>query len=82
MVDSGEEATDENSTEELETNGEIEEISESSLGNKYVYQTVNVNRAGVLFNIVGKAQADSVPLSNETRTFGIALNIYYDGERE
>ena len=80
LVDSGEEATDENSTEEPETNGEIEEISENSLGNKYVYQTVNVNRAGVLFNIVGKAQADSVPLSNETRTFGIALNIYYDGE--
>lgn len=80
LVDSGEEATGENSTEEPETNGEIEEISENSLGNKYVYQTVNVNRAGVSFNIVGKAQADSVPLSNETRTFGIALNIYYDGE--
>ena len=80
LVDSGEEATDENSTEEPETNSETEEISENSLGNKYVYQTVNVNRAGVLFNIVGKAQADSVPLSNETRTFGIALNIYYDGE--
>ena len=80
LVNSSEEATGENSTEEPETNGEIEEISENSLGNKYVYQTVNVNRAGVSFNIVGKAQANSVPLSNETRTFGIALNIYYDGE--
>ena len=61
------------------TNGEEAE-STDSLGNKYIYQTVNVDKAGVMFNIVGKAKADSVPLSNANRTFGIALNIYYDGE--
>lgn len=27
---------------------------------------------------MGEAQAKSVPLSNENRTFGIALNIYYN----
>ena len=56
------------------------EITPDSLGNRYIYQTVAVNRAGVNFNIVGEAQAKSVPLSNEIRTFGIALNIYYKGE--
>lgn len=49
----------------------------NNLGNKYIYQQVNVGRSGVIFNIVGEAQANSVPLSNENRTFGIALNIYY-----
>lgn len=52
---------------------------DTSLGNKYIYQNVKVGRAGVVFNIVGEAQAKSVPLSNENRTFGIALNIYYEG---
>lgn len=49
----------------------------NSLGNRYIYQNVNVDRAGVMFNIAGEAKADSVPLSNENRTYGIALNIYY-----
>ena len=71
------EATEE-VTEDEPTTTEPTEISSDSLGNRYIYQTVNVNRAGVIFNIVGKAQADSVPLSNEIRTFGIALNIYYN----
>ena len=35
-----------------------------------------------MFNFVGEAQAQSVPLTNENRTFGIALNVYYDGETE
>ena len=30
-----------------------------------------------MFNVAGQAQAKSVPLSNENRTYGIALNIYY-----
>ncbi|MGN0499675.1 MAG: RHS repeat-associated core domain-containing protein [Ruminococcus sp.] len=51
----------------------------TSFGNKYIYQNVKVGRAGVAFNIVGEAKAKSVPLSNENRTFGIALNIYYEG---
>lgn len=51
--------------------------SSPSLGNKYIYQNVKVGRAGVSFKINGTAKADSVPLSNENRTFGIALNIYY-----
>ncbi len=49
----------------------------NNFGNKYIYQQVNVGRAGVIFNIVGEAQAKSVPLSNENRTYGIAFNIYY-----
>lgn len=48
-----------------------------SLGNKYIYQNVKVDKAGVSFKINGTAKAESVPLSNENRTFGIALNIYY-----
>lgn len=55
--------------------------NEESLGNKYIYQRINVNQKGISFNAVGEAQAKSVPLSNETRTFGIVLNVYYvDGE--
>ena len=51
--------------------------SSSSLGNKYIYQNVKVDKAGVSFKINGTAKADSIPPSNENRTFGIALNIYY-----
>lgn len=51
--------------------------SSPSLGNKYIYQNVKVDKAGVSFKINGTAKAESVPLSNENRTFGIALNIYY-----
>lgn len=51
--------------------------SSSLLGNKYIYQNVKVDKAGVSFKINGTAKAESVPLSNENRTFGIALNIYY-----
>lgn len=68
------ETPDDNTSEDTDTTN----TSESSLGNKYIYQNVNVGRAGVNFNIVGEAQAKSVPLSNENRTFGIALNIYYE----
>ena len=48
------------------------------MGNKYIYQNVKVGRAGVSFKINGTAKSNSVPLSNENRTFGIALNIYYN----
>ena len=48
------------------------------MGNKYIYQNIKVGRAGVSFKINGTAKADSIPLSNENRTFGIALNIYYN----
>lgn len=51
--------------------------SSPSLGNKYIYQNVKVDKAGVSFKINGTAKAESVPLSNENRSFGIALNIYY-----
>ena len=50
------------------------------MGNKYIYQNVKVGRAGVSFKINGTAKADSVPLSNENRTFGIAINIYYNND--
>lgn len=57
-----------------------DDTEQSELGNSYIYQTVNVDRAGVVFNVVGEAQANSVPLTNENRTFGIALVIHYDEE--
>ena len=50
------------------------------LSNKYIYQSVNVNAKNVSFVLTGQAQGVSVPLSNENRTFGIALNVYYQGE--
>ena len=52
-------------------------VSNNVLNNNYIYQNVKVGRAGVVFNLSGEVQAKSVPLSNENRTFGIALNIYY-----
>lgn len=75
--------------EENETTEEVTNPSDSdtdnsdttddnSLGNKYIYQNVKVGRAGVSFKINGTAKSNSVPLSNENRTFGIALNIYYN----
>ena len=75
--------------EESETTEEVTNPSDSdtdnsdttddnSLGNKYIYQNVKVGRAGVSFKINGTAKSNSVPLSNENRTFGIALNIYYN----
>ncbi len=51
------------------------------LSNKYIYQRVNVNAKNVSFVLTGQAQGVSVPLSNENRTFGIALNVYYNGEK-
>ncbi len=48
------------------------------MGNKYIYQNIKVGRAGVSFKINGTAKSNSVPLSNENRTFCIALNIYYN----
>ena len=70
--ESDNQTTDENEEETEETTQ-----AEDSFGNRYIYQNVDVDRAGVAFNIIGKAQAKSVPLSNENRTFGVALNIYY-----
>ena len=59
-------------------NDNSETTDDNSLGNKYIYQNVKVGRAGVSFKINGTAKSNSVPLSNENRTFGIALNIYYN----
>ena len=47
--------------------------------NSYIYQNVNVDRAYVSFNLVGEAQARSVPLTNNARSFGIVLKVYYEG---
>ena len=33
----------------------------------------------MVFNISGTAKANSVPLTTDNRTFGIALNVYYNG---
>lgn len=73
------EESSEDPTDNSEDSDESSEEDDTSLGNKYIYQNVNVGRAGVSFNISGEAAAKSVPLSNEKRTFGIALNIYYEG---
>ncbi len=73
------ESNDTSNTEDTDTTDETTD-EEVTLGNKYIYQNVPVNRAGVSFNIYGKAKANSVPLTNSNRTFGIALNIYYEGE--
>ena len=65
-------------TDNSDDNDNSDTTDDNSLGNKYIYQNVKVGRAGVSFKINGTAKADSVPLSNENRTFGIALNIYYN----
>lgn len=54
--------------------------NKNQLGNSFIYQRVNVNAKNVSFTLSGQAQGVSVPLSNENRTFGIALNVYYQGE--
>ena len=72
-------STDDSQTSSEENTDDFVEPYDNSFGNKYIYQTVNVGRSGVIFNISGEAQAKSVPLSNENRTYGIALNIYYEG---
>lgn len=59
-------------------NDNSDTTDDNSLGNKYIYQNIKVGRAGVSFKINGTAKSNSVPLSNENRTFGIALNIYYN----
>lgn len=61
-TDDAEESVDNSTNEDTETSGD-------SFGNKYIYQNVQVGKAGVMFNIVGEAQAKSVPLTNENRTF-------------
>ncbi len=71
-TDNSEESVDNSTNEDTVTSGD-------SFGNKYIYQNVQVGKAGVMFNIVGEAQAKSVTLTNGNRTFGIALNIYYEG---
>ncbi len=75
------EDTESNETSDTDDTTSTDETDEEvTLGNKYIYQNVAVNRAGVSFNIYGEAMAKSVPLTNSNRTFGIALNIYYEGE--
>ncbi len=61
-----------------DTGSSTDDTEQSALGNSYIYQTVDIGRLGVIFNIAGEAQANSVPLTNENRTFGIALVVHYD----
>ena len=65
-------------TDNYDDNDNSDTTDDNSLGNKYIYQNIKVGRAGVSFKINGTAKSNSVPLSNENRTFGIALNIYYN----
>lgn len=60
-----------------DTSQDTSDDSTQQSNNKYIYQTVNVKTADVSFNLIGEAKAKSVPLTNSQRTFGIALNIYY-----
>ena len=69
-----------NDSDSEDTTSEENTDKTNYLANKYIYQRVNVNARNVSFVLTGQAQGVSVPLSNENRTFGIALNVYYNGE--
>lgn len=69
-----------NDSDSEDTTSEENTDKKNYLANKYIYQRVNVNAKNVSFVLTGQAQGISVPLSNENRTFGIALNVYYQGE--
>ena len=69
-----------NDSDSEDTTSEENTDKTNYLSNKYIYQRVNVNAKNVSFVLTGQAQGASVPLSNENRTFGIALNVYYQGE--
>ena len=69
-----------NDSDSEDTTSEENTDKKNYLANKYIYQRVNVNAKNVSFVLTGQAQGVSVPLSNENRTFGIALNVYYNGE--
>ena len=69
-----------NDSDSEDTTSEENTDKTNYLSNKYIYQRVNVNAKNVSFVLTGQAQGVSVPLSNENRTFGIALNVYYQGE--
>ena len=68
-----------NDSDSEDTTSEENTDKKNYLANKYIYQRVNVNAKNVSFVLTGQAQGVSVPLSNENRTFGIALNVYYNG---
>lgn len=70
-----------NDSDSEDTTSEENTDKTNYLANKYIYQRVNVNAKNVSFVLTGQAQGVSVPLSNENRTFGIALNVYYNGEK-
>ena len=70
-----------NDSDSEDTTSEENTDKTNYLSNKYIYQRVNVNAKNVSFVLTGQAQGVSVPLTNENRTFGIALNVYYNGEK-
>lgn len=74
----GNSSSDNTSTTESikDTNTNIDS-EQTVLYNKYIKQNVKINRAGVAFCLSGKAKANSAPLTNSSRTFGVAFNIYY-----
>ena len=79
LITANKSLTDHVATDNSAENDDSDTSSDdNSLGNKYIYQNVKAVRAGVSFKINGTAKLNSVPLSNENRTFGIALNIYYN----
>lgn len=51
-------------------------IAGNPTGKRALPQQINVNKAGVAFNIYGSAKGNSVPLKDD-RKFGIKLSIYY-----
>ena len=52
-------------------------ISGSATENRSAYQRVQINRQKTSFTFSAIAQGNSVPLTDETRAFGIKLKIYY-----
>ena len=71
------EATESSSVTDGSSSVTTQETVEEITANKFVYQTIAVNKANVNFVISGTAKAKSVPLNNKYRSFGIALKITY-----
>ncbi|MGN0476067.1 MAG: hypothetical protein ACI4HM_01885, partial [Ruminococcus sp.] len=61
----------------IETGSSTDEEENNYIQQKYIYQSVNVKKSGISFNFTGQVKAKSVPITSSERTFGLAVNIYY-----
>lgn len=69
-------------TSSSNSSGNDENVDSVGECNNYIYQTLDVNKKSVTFNISGTASAKSVPLNSDYRTFGIALKVKYSGDSD